>query len=104
MIYVLSRMVLIPGKMAESNEIVAKELMPIYSRLGIQYLASFHSYTGNMNEQIAFTAYEDLAALQKSWETRRKNAAYKQVNDRLNTLQVSATSILLEPNPWSPMI
>jgi hypothetical protein len=103
MIYVLSRIIQVPGKMAESNEIVAKELMPIYSKLGIQYLASFHSYTGNMNENIALVAYEDLASLQKTREALSKSAAYKQVNNRLNALQVSTTSILIEPNPWSPM-
>jgi hypothetical protein len=103
MIYHLSANVIIPGKMAEFQEIVSKELVPLYPKLGMKSVGSFHSYTGNMNEAFGLYAYDDLAAFQKAAEARKSNSGYLKVNAKLNALRVSQTSTILEPNAWSPM-
>jgi hypothetical protein len=103
MIYLLSDNVIIPGKTSEFHEIVSKELEPLYPKLGMKLVGSWHAYTGNMNEHWGLYVYDDLAAYQKVRETQRKSKAYQNVAAKLNALRISQTSTILEPNAWSPM-
>jgi hypothetical protein len=103
MIYSLSISILTPGKMAEYGEIVAKEAVPLYAKLGMKLVASWHGYTGNMNESYTLFAYNDLAEYQKVVAARQKNADFQKVQAKLNALRVTQVSTLLEPNAWSPM-
>ena len=103
MIYAMVNVILIPGKMSEFSEIFNKELVPILSKNGPKMVASFHGYTGNMNEINTLFVYDDLAAMQKVSETNRKDNAYQRVNAKLGAFLVSQTRTILEPNPWSPM-
>ena len=103
MIYNLTRVVLVPGKMPEYYAISSKELVPLQIKLGMKIAGSFHSYTGNMNESFTLFAYDDLAAYQKLREATTKDKDYQRVYAKLQPLNVSQTRIILEANPWSPM-
>jgi hypothetical protein len=95
--------IIIPGKMGEFSEIFGKELVPILAKNGPKLIASFHTYTGNMNFAFNLLAYDDLAALEKIGQINRNDPAYQKVNAKLATFLTSQTKTLLEPNPWSPM-
>jgi len=103
MVYLLAATLLVPGKMAESQEIIAKEAVPLYPKMGMKLVASWHGYTGNMNESYTLFVFDDLAALQKSREAQQQNKDYQRVQTKLNALRVSMTQTILEPNAWSPM-
>ena len=89
--------------MAEYAEIVGKEAVPIYAKLGMKLVASWHSYTGNMNESYTLFSYDDMAAYEKARVARTKSAEYQKLQARLNPLRISQTTTILEPNAWSPM-
>lgn len=103
MIYGLVTNVVIPGKMAEYGEIASKELMPLYPKLGMKLVASWHAYTGNINENYSLYVFDDLAAYQKTREAQRQSNDYQKVSAKLNALRISQTRTILEPNAWSPM-
>ena len=103
MICVLTTGELIPGKRGEWEQIVAKELLPLYSKLGIKQVGSFHGYTGNMNLNYTLYAYDDLAAVQKMRETQQKSKEFQAVSAKLNATRVGLTYTILESNPWSPL-
>ena len=65
MIYSLASTIVIPGKMAEFNEIVAKEIFPYNSKVGLKLVGSWHGFTGNMNQVYNLLVFDDLAALKK---------------------------------------
>ena len=96
-------MEIVPGKMAEYYEIVAKEAVPLYPKMGLKAVASWHNYTGNMNQTYALFAFNDLAEMQKSREAQRQNKDYQKVQVRLNAMRTNQIQTLLEPNAWSPM-
>jgi len=103
MIYTSVSTEIAPGKMAEFGEIASKELMPLYGKLGMKLVASWHGYTGNVNQVYSLYAFNDLAELQKVREAQRKDADYQRVDAKLNALRVRQTRTILEPNAWSPM-
>ena len=103
MIYGLTNMVIVPGKMAEYGEIITKEALPLYPKMGMKLVASWRGYTGNMNENYSLFVFDDLAAYQKARDAQRTNKDYQKVSAKLNALRVSQTSTILEPNAWSPM-
>jgi hypothetical protein len=103
MIYDLSNAVLVPGKMAEYWDIAQKELHPLYPKLGMKSVGSFHAYTGNMNQTYTLYVFNDLAAVQQVREAQRQSEEYRNVSAKMNALRISMTTTLLEPNPWSPM-
>jgi hypothetical protein len=103
MIYVLNTNVIIPGKLAEHSEIVAKEMVPIAPKIGLKWAGSFHGYTGDMNVSYGLFVYDDLTAMQKAIELRQKDKDNQRISTKLNALRVSVVNTILEPNPWSPM-
>jgi hypothetical protein len=102
MIYGLGKIVLVPGKMAEWAEI-SKESPSVYTKLGMKWVASWHGYTGNMNEIYNLFAYNDLAEFQKIMTARRQNPENQKLSAKQSPLIVSQVVTLIEPNPWSPM-
>lgn len=92
-----------PGKMAEWEEIFTKESMPIFTKLGMKLVGSWHGYTGNVNEMYLLFVYNDLSEFQKMREAQRKNADYQRVSAKLSAFVTRQTRTLLEPNAWSPM-
>jgi hypothetical protein len=102
MIYQLSTNIVIPGKMAQYFEI-AEKAQPIYPKLGMKIVGSWHGYTGNMNAIYVLYAYDNLAALQKAREAQRTNVEWRTVMANVTALIMSQTNTLLEPNAWSPM-
>ena len=103
MIYGLTRVVVIPGKMAEFGEILSKEVLSFNPQVGLKMVGSWHGYTGNMNEIYHLFIYDNLAEQQKAREAGRQNKDYQKGVAKLNALRVSQTNTLLEPNPWLPM-
>jgi hypothetical protein len=89
--------------MAEYGEIVSKESVPLYPKLGMKQVAAWHAYTGNVNMTYALFAFNDLADFQKSREMQQQSKEYQRVQAKLNSLRLSSTYTILEPNAWSPM-
>jgi len=102
MIYQLTSNFLIPGKMPEYFKL-AEAIQPVYPKVGIKIVGSWHGYTGDMNVIHVLYAYDDLAAYAKARETASKTADYRNIVVRVPPLCVSQNLTLLEPNPWSPM-
>ena len=103
MIYNLVSGELKPGKMAEWSEIVSNEFMPFLPRLGFKPVASFHAYTGNMNQMYWLFAYDDLTSMKKILDGAGKDPEYRRIMAKILSLIVNQTFTLVEPNPWSPM-
>jgi hypothetical protein len=103
MIYLLSVAAVIPGKMVERSEVAAKEMIPLFPKLGMKQVASWHAMTGNVNETYSLYEFKDMAEYQKSVEAQRQSSKYQMVNAKLNALQLSQTRTFLEPNTWSPI-
>jgi hypothetical protein len=103
MIYSMSNSILIPGKMIEWAEIAAKELNPLFPKLGMKVVGSWHSYTGDVNSTYTLFAYEDMASMQKAREAQRQSKDYQRISAKMDTLRARQYRFLLEPNPWSPM-
>jgi hypothetical protein len=103
MIYLSVTTEIAPGKMAEFGEIASKELLPLYGKLGMKLVASWHGYTGNVNQIYSLYAWDDLSAYQKSLEAQQKDKDFQRVAVKRNALTVRQTYTLLEPNAWSPM-
>jgi hypothetical protein len=103
MIYSMSNSILIPGKMAEWAEIAAKELNPLFPKLGMKMVGSWHSYTGDVNSTYTLFAWDDMAAFQKARQAQSTDKDYQKVNVKLNAVRVRQISTILEPNAWSPM-
>jgi len=78
-------------------------LVPLFPKMGMKLVASWHGYTGNMNETYTLFVYNDLADVQKAREAQRQNKDYQKVSAKLNALRISQTNTILEANPWSPM-
>jgi hypothetical protein len=69
----------------------------------MKQVASWHAYTGNVNETYSLYQYKDLAEYQKVVEARSKNKDFQAASAKLNAFQVGQTTTILEPNAWSPM-
>lgn len=103
MIHLLVTMDIVSGKMPEYGEIVTKELVPLYGKLGMKLVASWHGYTGNVNANYSLYVYNDLTDYQKVIALRQKDPDYKRASAKLNALRTSRMTTILEPNAWSPM-
>jgi hypothetical protein len=103
MIYTLVVQDITPGKMAEFGKIVTGELLALYPRLGMKLVASWHGYTGNVNQTYTIYSFNDMAELEKVRQAQNKDADYQRVNAKLNALRTRMTRTILEPNAWSPM-
>ncbi len=103
MLYSMSNSILIPGKMAEWAEIAAKELNPLFPKLGMKVVGSWHAYSGDVNANYTLFVYDDIAAMQKAREAQRRNKDYQRISAKMDTFRMSQYRTLLEPNAWSPM-
>jgi hypothetical protein len=103
LIYLSAAIEVVAGKMSEYQEIIAKEAVPLYPKMGMKLIASWHGYTGNMNKSYTLFAFDDLASLQKSREAQQQNKDYQKLQVRLNAFRVNMNQTILEPNSWSPM-
>jgi hypothetical protein len=103
MIYILSNSVVVPGKMAEYGDIIAKEAAPLWLKMGMKNVGSWRAYTGNVNQTYTLFVFNDLADFQKSREAQSQNKDYQKVQVKLNAMRVNQTNTILEPNAWSPM-
>jgi hypothetical protein len=103
MIYSLVTTLIVPGKMAEYQEIVPKEVVPLNPKVGLKLVGSWHAYTGDMNAVYNLLVFDDLAALQKSRELQRTVNAYAKASEKISALRVSQINTILEPNSWSPL-
>lgn len=103
MIYVSNASDIVPGKVAEYDAIVAKEMVPIMAKLGVNLVGAWHSYTGNVNQIYAMYAYKDMAEFQKVRAAQDKDKDYQRVSAKLTALRTRLTRTILENAPWSPM-
>jgi hypothetical protein len=103
MIYVLNKILLVPGKMADYFEINTRELQPLLPKMGVKMAGAFHAYTGNMNEIYLLDEYQGLAEYQKVRKAISQDKEFQRSYAKVHALQVSSHNTILEPNPWSPM-
>jgi hypothetical protein len=103
MIYVEQSMTLQPGKVGEYIAIQNKDLMPIYSRVGIRLVGSCHTATGNNFEIVALFVYDDMAQMQKILAARNQDKDFIALTQKVYPLIVSSSTRIMEPNPWSPL-
>ncbi len=102
MIYQLTNMVVVPGKIAEYFK-NAEPAQPLYPKVGIKIEGSWHGYTGDMNIIYVLYSYKDLAAYGQARAAMAKDADFRKTLGNVYPLITRQTNILLEPNPWSPM-
>jgi hypothetical protein len=103
MIYTLVRSIMVPGRMPEYSEVALNELVPLFPKIGMTFVASFRAYTGNMNEIFTMNSLKDMGDYQKAMEAQKTNKEWLRVNAKANQYRVSQSMTILEPNPWSPM-
>jgi hypothetical protein len=103
MIYSMSNSILVPGKMAEWTEISAKELNPLFPKLGMKVVGSWHASTGDVNSTYTLFVYDDMAAIQKARQAQSMDKDYQRISAKLDTLRARQYRTILEPNAWSPM-
>ena len=92
-----------PGKMSEYAEIVTKEALPNYSRIGLKLVASWHGFTGNPNAIYALFVFNDLAEFEKVSKAARQDKGYMAAQAKIAPILIGQTRQLLEANAWSPM-
>jgi hypothetical protein len=102
-IYALSMQEVLPGKLGEYSEIVTKEALPTYPRIGLNLVASFHGYTGNMNMIYALFSFKDLVEFQKATQAGRQDKAFTAAQVKIAAIAAGQNRVFLEPNAWSPM-
>jgi hypothetical protein len=94
MIYVFYVTEIIPGKMAEYNEL-AKEMAVVIDSLGMKRVLSAMPYTGNMNQLYTVFAYDDLAQMQKMNEISAKDKDVQRLTPLMSAFRVIQTRTLL---------
>jgi hypothetical protein len=94
---------IVPGKMAQYDEIVAKEMVPLMAKFGIKLVGAWHCYTGNMNKIHSLYVFDNLAAYQKIATTRDKDPEFQKVSAKLSALRTGINYTFLDPASWSPM-
>jgi hypothetical protein len=103
MIYAETSATLVPGKMAEYQALVSKEVLPIWAKLGIKLVGSWHTTVGNTFETVALFAYDDMAQMQKQTAARNKDKDYIAVSQKAASIMLSSVTRIMEPHPWSAM-
>ena len=103
MIYASSTSDIVPGKMAEYEEIVTKEMVPLFAKIGMKLAGAWHGYSGNVNEVYSLYVYNDMAEFQKVETARQKDKDYQRVSAKSNALRTRQSRTILEPYAWSPM-
>jgi hypothetical protein len=103
MLYYLNIVDVAPGKMAEYGEIVTKEMIPMYNKVGLKLMASWHASSGSANRVYAMFTFNDYTDYQKITQNARQDKDYLKAFARLNTVITSQRREFLEPNAWSQM-
>ena len=93
------------GKMNEYLDIVGKELLPIYQRLGIKMAGSFRTMMGgNSNEVIVLFAFENMAQMEKLQDDRNKDKEWQKVYPKYQAVTTGTmASRILQPNSYSEL-
>ncbi len=104
MIYQLGTVGVVHGKMNEYTELVAKELMPIYQRLGIKMIGSWRSFIGGHSDEcVILFAWENMAQMEKLTSARSNDKDWQKLQPRYQALTTGNTTRLLQPNAYSTL-
>jgi hypothetical protein len=102
MIYSLTTVEVVHGKMNEYTDLVAKELMPIYQRLGIKLIGSWHSGVGGDNdENLVLFAWDNMAQMEKLTAVRAADKEWIKVYPKYMALTARTSSKIFLPNAYS---
>ena len=102
MIYQLGFVSVVHGKMSEYTAYVAKNLVPIYQRLGIKFIGSWRtSFGGNTDECVILFAWENMAQMEKLMAARDADKEWQKVLPGYQALTTGNTGRILVPNPYS---
>jgi hypothetical protein len=94
---------IIPGKMAEYDEIASKELLPLLEKYKIKLVGAWHSYTGDMNKVYSLYGFDTLSDYQKFVTARLKDPDFRKMSAKLEALRIRLYFTFLESSTWSPM-
>jgi hypothetical protein len=97
MIYSMSNSVIASGKMAEWQKISEAELVPLFPKLGMKLVGSWHAYSGDVNSTYTLFSWDNMAAMEKAREANQKNKAYQRVSAELDNIRSNQFRILLDP-------
>jgi hypothetical protein len=104
MIYQEGIVHVVPGKMNDYMEIVSKEIIPIYNRVGIKFIGSWQTIDGgNSLDVVVLFAYENMAQLEKQTELRNADKDWPKVLAKYQTVTNGVTYKLLRPNSYSSL-
>jgi hypothetical protein len=103
MIYQTNVSDIIPGKMAEYDEIVTKEMLPLMKKHGMNLIAAWSGQSGNLNTIYALYAYKDMAESERVRSEMQSDPAYASANVKLQALRTRQVRTYFVTRPWSPM-
>jgi hypothetical protein len=103
MIYQTNVSDIMPGKMAEYDEVVSKEMVPLMKKHGMNLVAAWSGHSGNLNTIYAVYSYKDMAEAEKIMSEMMSDPIYARGNVKLNALRTRQVRTYLDPRPWSPM-
>jgi hypothetical protein len=104
MIYLEGTVGIVPGKMNEYLDIVSKEIMPMYAKLGIKMIGSWRtSMGGNSNEVVILFQYDNMAQMEKQTAARNADKDYQKILPRYQAVTTGTSTRLLQPNPYSTL-
>jgi hypothetical protein len=95
MIYSMSNSVVASGKLAEWQNISENELVPIFPKLGMKLVGSWHAYSGDVNSTYTLFSFDSMAAMEKAREANQKNKTYQTISAKLDTNSVFSSSPIL---------
>jgi hypothetical protein len=103
MIYLEATVGIVNRKMNEYTDIVAKELIPVYDRLGIKMIGSWRTYIGNSNDVVVLFQYDNLTQMEKQMDARNKDRDFQKLLPRYQAVTTGNISRILQPNAYSTL-
>jgi hypothetical protein len=102
MVYLESTIGVVSGKMNEYLDIVSKELMPIYARVGIKMIGSWRTIAGsNNNEVVILFQFDSLAQMEKQFAARTADKDFQKLFPRYQAVTTGNAARILQPNSYS---
>jgi len=102
MIYMVAINYLAPGKYPEYAAL-AKDLPPIYAKEKLNFISSWHSLLGDINQIWALFSFDDWTDYQNKMQAMRRNKDYAAISTKTSAISIKQERFMLEANPWSPM-
>jgi hypothetical protein len=104
MVYLEVTVGVVPGKMNEYLDIVSKELMPVYAKLGMKMIGSWRIIAGNNNnEVVVLFQFDSLAQMDKQFAARTADKDFQKLFPRYQAVTTGSVGRILQPNSYSTL-